>query len=109
MLKKKRQKLLKTSNSLVLEKRERERYSVLIKIRVDGGGGFLKICASRFEIDDPTPRVSGALSKKFLESSVKKILIVGLVPDVSEYYVNVKQLWINCGVEKLKTTPLQLT
>ena len=87
---------------MVLEKRERERDSVLIKISVDGGGGFLKICASIFEIDDPTPRVSGALSKKFLESGVKKILIVGLVPDVSENYVNVKRLWINCGVEKLR-------
>ena len=85
---------------MVLEKRERERDSVLIKISVDGGGGFLKICASIFEIDDPTPRVSGALSKKFLESGVKKILIVG--PDVSENYVIVKRLWINCDVDKLR-------
>ena len=87
---------------MVLEKRERERDSVLIKISVDDGGGFLKICASIFEIDNPTTRVSGALSKKFLESGVKKILIVGVVPDVCENYVNVKRLWINCGVEKLR-------
>ena len=87
---------------MVLEKCERQRDSILIKINVDGGGGFLKICASIFETDDPTPRVCGTLSKKFLESGVKKILIVGLVPDVSENYVNVKRLWINCGVEKLR-------
>ena len=77
---------------MVLEKRERERDSVLIKISVDVGGGFLKICASTFEIEDPAPRVRGALCKKFLESGVKKILIIGLVPDVSENYVNVKRL-----------------
>ena len=87
---------------MVLEKCKRERDSVLIKVSVDGGGGFLKICASIFEIGNSTPRVSGALSKKFLESGVKKILIVGLVPDVSENYANVKRLWINCDVEKLR-------
>ena len=29
----------------VIEKRQRERDFVLIKISIDGGGGFLKICA----------------------------------------------------------------
>ena len=86
---------------LVLEKRERERDSVLMKISIDGGGRFLKICLSIFEIEDPTPRITGALSKKCLESGFKKIFIIGLVPDVSENYVNVKRLWINCGIEKL--------
>ena len=91
---------------MALEKQKRERDSVLIKISIDGGGWFLKICASVFEIDDPTPGVSGALSKKFLESGVKKILIIGLVPDASENYVNVKRLWMNCAVEKLRNYTL---
>ena len=73
----------------VIEKRQRERDSVLVKISIDGDGGFLKICASVFDVDDPVPKMSGALSKKFLESGVKKIFIIGLVPNVSEDYVNV--------------------
>ena len=83
----------------VLEKRQRDRDSVLIKISIGGGGGFLKVCASVFDINDPIPKLSTALSKKFLESGVKKILIIGLVPDVSEDYVNVKRVWMNCGIE----------
>ena len=71
----------------VIEKRQREKDFVLIKISIDGGGGFLKICASVFDLDDPIPKMSGALSKKFLESGVKKIFIIGLVSDVSEDYV----------------------
>ena len=76
--------------------------SVLIKISIDGSGGFLKIWNSVFDIDDPIPKISGALSKTFLESGVKKIFIIGLVPHVSEDYVNIKQLWMNCGVEHLR-------
>ena len=76
--------------------------SVLIKIGIDGSGGFLKICHSVFDIDDPIPKINGALSKTFLESGVKKIFIIGLVPHVSEDYVNIKQLWMNCGVEHLR-------
>ena len=86
----------------VIEKRQRERDSVLIKISIDGGGGFLKIYASVFDIDDPIPKMSGVLSKKFLKSGVKKIFIIGLVPDVSEDYVNIKRLWVNCDVEHLR-------
>ena len=63
--------------------------SVLIKISIDGSGGFLKIWNSVFDIDDPIPKISGALSKTFLESGVKKIFIIGLIPDVSKDYVNV--------------------
>ena len=85
-----------------MEKRQRERDSVLIKISINGGGGFLKICASLFDIDDPIPKMSCALSKTFLESVVEKMFIIGLVPNVSEDYVNVKWLWMNFGVEHLR-------
>ena len=85
----------------ILQKRERDRESVLIKISIDGGGGFLKVCLSIFDINDPCPKSSSGLSKKFLESGVKRVFIIGLVPDVSEDYVNVKRIWMNYGVENL--------
>ena len=40
--------------------------------------------------------------KKFLESGVKRVFIIGLVPNVSEHYVNLKQIWVNCGINNLK-------
>ena len=86
----------------VLHERQREKESVLIKISIDGGGGFLKICTSVFNINDPTPKVGGNLRKKFLESGVKKLFIIAVAPNVSELYVNVKRLWLNCGIEKLQ-------
>ena len=86
----------------VTEKRQREKDSVLIKISTDGGGEFLKICASVFDIDNPILKMSGALSKTFPKSGVKKNFTIGLVPDVPEDYVNVKWLWTTCGVEHLR-------
>ena len=62
----------------------------MIKISIDGGGGFPNICTSIFDIDNPIPKISNAFSKKFLESGVKKIFIIGLVPDVFDDYVKVK-------------------
>ena len=49
---------------------------------------------SLFDIDNTIRKTSCALSKKFFESDVKKTFIIGLVPDVSEGYVNVKRLWM---------------
>ena len=40
--------------------------------------------------------------KKFLESGVKRVFIIGLVPHVSKHYVNVKWIWINCSINILK-------
>ena len=61
----------------------------------------MKKCTSVFDINDPTPKVGGNLTKKFLESGVKKLFIIALAPNVSELYVNMKRLWLNCGIEKL--------
>ena len=71
----------------ILRKRGREEAdSLLIKISIDGGGGFLKICQSIFDINDLLPKTNSAMSKKFLESGVKKVFIIRLVPDVNENY-----------------------
>ena len=63
--------------------------SVLIKLSISEGGGFLKLCLSIFNINDPCSKSSTGLSKRFLESGVKRVLIIGLVLEVSEHYVNV--------------------
>ena len=87
----------------VLEKRGREwGDDILLRLGLDGGGGFFKIVLSVFDKDDPYPNVKSALSKKFKESGVKKAFIIALVPKISENYVNVKRLWINLKLQDLR-------
>ena len=75
--------------------------SVLIRIGIDGGGGFLKICLSIFDINDPFSNVQSGVSNKFKESGVKKIFLIAIVPNMPENYVNVKKLWINLCLQTL--------
>ena len=84
------------------ERQRKDGDSILIKISIDGGGGFLKFGTSIFDIDDPSPKVYSGMANKFLESGVKRALLIGLSPNVSEDYVNVKRLWLNCGIDKLR-------
>ena len=87
---------------LVLRKRSLENSEfLLVKVGIDGGGGFLKICLSIFDIDNPVSANKTGLSKKFKDSGVKKVFLIAVVPDVPENYVNVKKLWINLGLHKL--------
>ena len=75
----------------------------MARIGIDGGGGFVKICLSVFELI-PHKERSRALSlgKKFKDSGVKKALIIGLVPDIQENYVNIKRLWISVCLHSLR-------
>lgn len=66
--------------------------SLLIKISIDGDRWFLKIYLSIFDLNELFPKANRAMSTKFLESEVKKVFIIGLVPDVSKNYVNVNRL-----------------
>lgn len=72
-----------------------------------GGGGFLNICLSILDINDPLSEENSAISKKFLESGIKKVFIIGLVLDVSDNYVNVKILigfWRGHLEEKIRNS-----
>ena len=87
----------------VLEKRGLERENALIRIGLDGGGGFMKICSSIFDVEAPYSSTlqSGQAVKKFKDSGVKKVIILGIAQGVQENYVNLKKLWINIGLDKL--------
>ena len=79
---------------LVLQKRSLEDCeSLLIKVGIDGGGGFLKICLGVFDMDNLVSDLKVGMSKKFKDSGVKKVFLIATVPDVSENYVNVR----SCG------------
>ncbi|KAJ6637216.1 Protein doublesex [Pseudolycoriella hygida] len=95
---------------------KRELQDVRIKIGIDGGGNFLKLCvtiqSSTNDDDDEAVKrhkyKDGVLSKKFLDSGVKKLLIIGASPSTQENYSNVQQLWtitdINTALNKFNGT-----
>ena len=56
-----------------------------IGITLDGGGGFLMITLSVFDLCE-------SANPNSKESGVKKCFLVGIVSDVPENYVNVKRL-----------------
>lgn len=72
------------------------------KFGIDGGGGFLKLCLSlqsphqmHVESNNTPQRLAykeGIVSKKFLDSGVKKLFILGLVPGCQETYKNINML-----------------
>ena len=73
----------------------------MIRVGLDGGGGFIKICLSVFNITAPVSR-SSAVEKKYLDSGVKKVQVLAIAPDVPENYCNMKKLWLKAGIDKLK-------
>ena len=76
---------------------------MLVRIGLDGGGGFMKICLSVFDMNCAQNReYRKRLGEKFKDSGVKKVMIIAIVPDIQENYVNVKRLWLEYGIDKLK-------
>ena len=72
---------------------------VLIRVGMDGGGGFMKICLSIFNINE-MQKIDRKLESRFQDSGVKKTFIIALVPDEQENYYNVKRLWIEAKIDK---------
>lgn len=83
----------------VIEERGRSD-DIEFKLGVDGGGGFLKICLNVVELDECS-RVKGKRSKYcdgiarnlFKSTSVNKLIILGIAPDVAETHANMFALW----------------
>jgi hypothetical protein len=73
---------------------------IILKIGIDGGGGFLKICLN-IQVHGPNHSkevkrmkfCEGVASKELKDSSVKKLFILAIVPNVEENYANVLILW----------------
>ncbi len=83
-----------------------------MKIGIDGGSSFLKICLSGAYMDRPEShsptkppgRKKLNMDQKFLYTGVKKILVIGLVADVPESYDNIK-----CLLSSLNLTQISFT
>ena len=70
----------------------------LIKVEIDGGGGFLRVCLGIIGMGQGED-VSSPLSKQLLtqriakDSGVKQQLIVAIAEELPENYLNVKHIW----------------
>lgn len=56
----------------------------VIKIGIDGGQNFLKIC---LKLED------GRQAGVYKDSGVRKSILIAVAPDVSENYYNISQIW----------------
>ena len=89
----------------IIEKSEINEENMLVRIGLDGGGGFMKICLSMFDFSDTADKSSSnggkCLKEWFKNSGVKKVLIIAVVPNIQENYCNIKSLWLEACLENL--------
>jgi hypothetical protein len=84
----------------LLHHRQVESEGLLAKVGIDGGGGFMKVCLNLLSVtehssDQPGSRGSyaqGACSSIFRDSSVKKLILLAIVPEVAESYGNLETI-----------------
>ena len=81
-----------------------------IKIGIDGGGSFLKVCINIETFDESSKEdnqnrkwsyAAGACSKDFKDSGVRKLMIIGIIEDVQESYDNLKVILDQIDFEAL--------
>ena len=84
----------------VLEHRQYNLNDHIIRIGIDGGGTMLKVTINIINTDK---EIVEKYQNKFLDSGVKKILIIAVVEDVKESYENLKVIF-NCikGLDRIK-------
>ena len=72
-----------------------------VKVSLNGGGGFLKICLSVMENthNGSVPCVrsrysEGIAAHALKDTGVKRIMILSIAPETQENYSNILRLWI---------------
>lgn len=84
-----------------------------MKFGIDGGGDFLKVNLSIQSTDTDSPTSNdtkrqkyndGVAAKRFLDSGVKKLFIIGISAKTQENYQNVSQLWSAININQFEGT-----
>ena len=75
----------------ILEKRSCSAQDSLVKISLDAGGTFLKVCLQVQNLAKET-KMPGAAKEDFLSSGVKKLFIIALVENITENYFNISKV-----------------
>ena len=86
----------------IIDERQINEENMLVRIGMDGGGGFLKVCLSAFEFEnEENNSEKRRIVERFKNSGVKKVFIIAAVPDVQENFYNVKRIWHEVGLDSL--------
>lgn len=64
-----------------------------LKLGIDGGGGFVKFSLSLYESDVVESSHGSTWNKGFLNTGVKRIIIIAIIPEMKETYKNVSQIF----------------
>ena len=83
----------------MIKDRNIDEKNMLIRIGHDGGRSFFEVCLSVFDLRDT--KQSGRLDARFKDSGNKKVMVIGIVPEIQENYFNVKRLWLEMSIDKL--------
>ena len=90
----------KNMNELVkrmIEGRNIPGENALVRIGIDGGGGFLSV----FDlVKFKQPSTGNRQGERFCDSGVKKVIIIGIVPDIQENYPNLKRMWLETFIRE---------
>ena len=81
----------------MIKDRNIDEENMLIRIGLDSGAGFFKVCLSIFDLRDT--KQSGRLDARFKDSGIKKVMVIGIVPEIQENYF--KRLWLEMSIDKL--------
>ena len=84
----------------ILKVRGSSHQDSLIKISLDAGGTFLKVCLQvlNFSLESEAP---GKENSDFLASGVKKLFIIALVEDISENHFNISKIFELMDLENI--------
>ena len=86
----------------MIEERGINENGMLVKVGIDGRHGFLKFCVPVYDFNssDDDKEYGQREGQAFKDSGVKKIILIKMIPDIQENYINVKRLWLECGINK---------
>ena len=71
------------------------------RIGLDGGGDFIKIYLSLYDLYATESVSKKRFVRKFKNSGVKKVFVLGIAPKTPENYYTLKKLWLSIGLNSL--------
>lgn len=69
---------------------------ILIRVGIDGGGGFFKVCLSIFPLQQQRSAAG------FKDSGVKRVFLLAIAPSIQENYHNLQKIWVSLGMNSLQ-------
>ena len=82
----------------IMEQRKLDPKKAFVRVGIDGGSGFLKVCISIFELDELKNLTENSAN---LGSGVQKLQFLAIVEDIPETYNNMKTILDHLNLDSL--------